>query len=164
MEKLQEHLTILENVLVKEFRACQALHELTKEERLVLTSKDISGLLTLVEHKEAVLDEMSQLEDRRRMVVPQLAEIVGLQSQSPTLADVLIEIDNEYSDRLERLREGIVVLSGGIRNITCSNRTLAIAGLERVDAVQSFLLDLFQPLANYSQLGVPLYKEPPIDT
>ena len=56
MENLQEHLTTLENVLVREFRACQTLHSLTKEERLVLSSDDISGLLNLVEQKEAVLD------------------------------------------------------------------------------------------------------------
>ena len=60
MENLQEHLTILKDVLVKEFRACQALHELSKEERLVLTSKDICDLLILIGHKEAVLDEMRQ--------------------------------------------------------------------------------------------------------
>lgn len=148
MDNIQEHLTILKDVLVKEFRAIQELHEITKEERLVLTSKDICGLLILVENKEAVLDEMSQLNDRRRLVVRQLAELVGLKTQSPTLVNVLDEIDNEYCDRLKRLHEGIVALSGGIRNITFSNRALAKEGLVRVDAVQSFLLDLFQPIAN----------------
>ena len=162
MDHILEHLTILEDILVREFRACQALHDLTKEERLVLTGQDICGLLTLVEHKEAVLDELSQLGDRRRIVVPQLAEIVGLQPHASTLANVLDAIDNDYCDRLERLHEGIIALLGGIRNITYSNRALAIAGLERVDAVQSFLLDLFQPLANQSQLGDPRSIEPPL--
>ena len=162
MENLQEHLTTLENVLVREFRACQTLHSLTKEERLVLSSGDISGLLNLVEQKEAVLDEMSQLEDKRRMVVPELAEIVGLQTQSPNLSDVLKELDNDLSDRLARLREGITALLGGIRNLTFGNRALATAGLERVDAVQAFLLDLLQPLANYSPQGIPQSQEPPL--
>lgn len=148
MDILLENLTILEDLLVREFRACQALHELTKEERLILTGQDICGLLTLVEHKEAVLDELSQLGDRRRMVLPQLAKIVGLPPQASSLVDVLDAIDNEYCDRLKRLHEGIIALLGGIRNITYSNRALAIAGLERVDAVQSFLIDLFHPLAN----------------
>jgi flagellar biosynthesis/type III secretory pathway chaperone len=148
MDNLQEHLTILKDVLVKEFRACQALHELSKKERLVLTSKDTCDLLILIEHKEAVLDEMRQLENKRRKVISHLSQGIGLQTKSPTLTEVLDEIDNEYCDRLKRLHEGIVALSSSIRNITYSNRAQAKEGLERVETVKSFLFDLFQPFSN----------------
>jgi flagellar biosynthesis/type III secretory pathway chaperone len=148
MDNLQEHLTILKDVLVKEFRACQVLHELTKEERLVLTSKDFCELMIIVEQKEAILDEMNQLETSRRKVISDLSKGIGLLINSPTLAEVLDEIDNEYCDRLKRLHEGIVALSSSIRNITYSNRAQAEEGLERVETVKSFFFDIFQPIAN----------------
>ena len=85
MENLQDHLITLEDILVQEFRAYQTLHNLTKEERQFLSRGDASSLEPVVEKKEVVLDELNQLEDQRRMIVPKLAEIAGLQSQSTNL-------------------------------------------------------------------------------
>jgi len=152
MSSLQENLTTLEDILVREFRACQTLHIITKDEQKLLSNGDIHKLLTLVERKESVLDNLSQLEEKLRIIVLDLATIVNLHPQSASLGEVLSVINNDFSERLERLREGILALLGVIRNLTYGNQAIATAGLERLDGVQAFLLDLYQSVSDYNQI------------
>jgi flagellar biosynthesis/type III secretory pathway chaperone len=155
MGNLQEHLTTLEDILVREFRACQTLHTLTKEEQVSLSSGDMHKILTLVEYKESILDDINQLEEKLRKTVSQLAKLVKLPAESATLAEVLATLNNDASERLERLREGILSLLGVVRNLTFGNQAFATGGLERLDAVQAYLLNLFQSITDFNQLGTP---------
>jgi flagellar biosynthesis/type III secretory pathway chaperone len=144
MECIQEHLTALEDLLVKEFRACQALHTLTKEERQALTGGDTNALVRLVEQKEAQLDEMSDLEAKRRSLVQELNQLCGLENDPATLADLLAALPAESSGRLGRLGEGILTLLVDVRDLTHGNRAIASTALERADAIQAFLLSRYQ--------------------
>lgn len=153
MDKTPSMVTSLEDVLVQEFRACQNLHTLTKDERVALFQNDVTKLTDLVEHKEALLDELGQIEDHRRMIVQNLAQSFGVQSSSPTIAEISAVLNSEPSDRISRLREGILALTGDIRDLTDGNQALAISALERVDAVQAFLLELYSPTLLYQPPG-----------
>jgi flagellar biosynthesis/type III secretory pathway chaperone len=156
VDRMQEQLTTLEDLLVRQFRACQSLHMLTKEERLALSSSGAAdALLGLVEQKEALLDELGKLEDRRRMLVQEVSGLLGLQAAPLSLADVLAALPEDISGRLGRLREGILALLGGVRDLTHGNRALAETALERADAVQAFLLNLCRPAPGYRPPGLP---------
>lgn len=144
MERLQEQLTALEDLLVKEFRACQALHALTKEERQALTAGDTDILSRLVEQKEAQLDEMSDLEGKRRSLVQELNRLLGLNQDTATLTDLLAALPVESSGRLSRLGEGILTLLVDVRDLTHGNRAIASTAMERAEAIQAFLLSLYQ--------------------
>jgi flagellar biosynthesis/type III secretory pathway chaperone len=148
------NLTTLEELLVKEFSNCQSLHALTKEERMALSKNDVKTLSTLIEDKEILLDELGQIEDERRMIVQKLAEGLGLRSQSPTVADIVRAVNPEVASRLSHLREGITALAGNIRDMTSGNQALAASALERVDAMQAFLLDLLRPSLTYHPSGI----------
>jgi flagellar biosynthesis/type III secretory pathway chaperone len=155
MDRMQEHLMTLEDVLVKEFRACQILNALSREERQALSASAVAVLLDLVEQKEGLLDDLGNLEDRRRMLVQELACLCGLRLESPTLADVLTALPPDQEGRLGRLREGILTLLASVRDLTHGNRALAASAIERADAVQSFLLDLYEPATSYRPAGLP---------
>jgi hypothetical protein len=153
-ERAQELQGSLEDLLVREFRACQALCAYTKEERKALTIDDVSQLSELVDKKEALLDEIGLVEESRRTIVQELAAEAGASDRCATLADLLPALDPTVAGRLGRLREGILALSGEVRDLTSGNLALSATAIDRIDAVQSFLLSLCQPQINYQPPGV----------
>jgi hypothetical protein len=98
---------------------------------------------------------LGQVEDQRRMLAQDLAREMGIAAASPTIAEIATALSPEEGGRINRLREGILALSGEIRELTGGNCALAVAALERVDAVQTFLLDLYRPALFYQPPGVP---------
>lgn len=153
--EILELVNTLEDILVKEFRSCQTLYNLTKDERVALSSNDVSSLLNVVEHKEALLDEMGQLDDARRMTTQEVKILLGLPTQSATLNEVISALDADSAGRLIHLRSGILTLMDKIRDLTHGNRALATSATERADAVQAFLLSLYQSPATYRPPGIP---------
>jgi flagellar biosynthesis/type III secretory pathway chaperone len=155
-----ELLNALEDVLVREFRLSQNLSVLTKEERNALMIQDVTSLLTLVERKEALLDELGQLDDSRRMIIQETSALLDIKTESPSVADIISVVDADTSTRFSHLREGILALMNDVRDLTQGNRVLATSGLERVDAVQAFLLNLFRSPEGYKPHNAPVSREP----
>lgn len=162
VEKNPEPLISLEDILVKEFRVYQVLFGLTKEEREALSKNDVQLLLALVERKEALLDELGQLHETRRMKMQAVADVLGLANPSPTLAEVLAALEPGAAGQLGHLRAGILALMHQIQEITQGNRALANTAIERADALQTFLLSLFQAPAGYGPQGAHPASEPPV--
>lgn len=145
--------TTLEDLLVQEFRACQSLHHLTKEERQALTKNDLNSLEVILEQKEVVLDELGQIEDRRRMITQNLGDLVGLKHTNPSITTICQKLNNEVGRRIKHLKEGISALAEEIKVITSGNHALAMIALERVDALQTILIDSFRPSLTYDRPG-----------
>jgi len=149
----------LEELLVQEFRACQTLLDLTRNERQALARNDVDTLTSLVEQKESKLDELAQIEDRRRVAIQTIAQRLSLPSPNPAVSELAAFLDPESGRRIERLRDGISTLSGEIRELSSGNRALAASALERTDAVQSLLLDILRPTLNYQPPGMPYQNQ-----
>jgi flagellar biosynthesis/type III secretory pathway chaperone len=157
-----EHLNSLEEVLVKEFRLCQNLHALTRDERVALASNDTTGLLSLVERKEALLDELGQMEDTRRMATQVVSDCLGCTIAPPTVATLIPLLDPEFARRFRHLHDGIMALMNDIRDLTHGNQAMAETALERSDALQTFLLSLFETPSGYRPPVVPTFNQPAI--
>jgi len=143
----REHLRAFESLLVKEFRACQALFGLTREERQVLSRIDVPRLLELAERKEALLDQLGKLEDTRRILLHSLGDsssIATFEGETAALAAVLGTIDKDEADRLIHLQEGVLVLMSQMRELNHGNRALASCALERANVLQTHLAKLWQ--------------------
>lgn len=153
VENLQGSYEPIEEMLVQQFKLCQTLHSLTKDERIALTKQDIASLAALAEQKEALLDRMSQVEERRRVSVQEVAYKAGLRLETPTIVDVIPILPPQQAGRVANLREGILALSQEIRDLTGGNHSLIMLGLERIDALQTFLLDLYRPTITYQRPG-----------
>ena len=152
-EKAQELQANLEDLLVREFRACQGLSAYTKEERAALTSNNVEKLSELVDKKEALLDEIGMVEESRRSVVESLAREIGQAGKCSTLTELLPHLESAIAGRLSRLREGILALSSEVRDLTSGNVALTNSALEHNDALQSFLLAICQPPPIYQSTG-----------
>jgi flagellar biosynthesis/type III secretory pathway chaperone len=167
MNQLLELGSQLETLLIKEFSSCHMLLDLTRAERSALAKKDVAQLTSLVERKEVLLDELGRLDDDRRRVTQDLGSAAGLpvlhsSTHPPSVADILPALDEETAARLGRLREGILALMSKVRDLAHGNNALAVSALERAEALQSFLLSLYQPPAHYGPLGVPIVADTPL--
>ena len=153
VENLHGSYEPIEEMLVQQFKLCQTLHSLTRDERIALTKQDITTLASLAEQKESLLDRMNQVEERRRVTVQEVAFKAGLHLESPTIADVIPVLPPQQAGRVANLRDGILALSQEIRDLTGGNHALIMLGLERIDALQTFLLDLYRPTITYQRPG-----------
>lgn len=146
-------LETLRGLLVNEFRAYQSLVELTKSERTALTAADIDTLSMLVEQKETLLDEIQRLEQKRIDCIDLWAQEVQWTAAAPSILDILSCISRPVAARLQRIRAGILTLASELKELTRGNRALALAGLERVDMVRTFLISSEQPADHYHPSG-----------
>ncbi len=148
----------LEDLLVQEFRLLQSLITVTREERLKFTGRDMETLMTTVEQKEVVLDQLSLIEDSRRMVAEQLATALGQHPAS--LAELIPFLDTETGLRLSRLSEGIAALVSQARDLNYGNRVLTRTALDWTQATQAFLLSCYQPQPGYRPPGAaPTFEQ-----
>jgi flagellar biosynthesis/type III secretory pathway chaperone len=159
MESPRSLLTNLEELLVREFRTCQSLYELARVERAALGGSDIQQLSTCVERKEALLDDLSRLIERRRAAARNLGAALGLPAHSSSVADIIAALDREKGEQLSRLREGILAVTHKIRDLTRGSLALAQEGLERTERLQVFLLSLHRSPSNYGPGGLPAAPE-----
>lgn len=123
------------SLLVREFRARQALLHLTQEERLALAQGDAPRLAALAERKGLLLDNLSKLVEARQRL-------------GKGLDGSLAELSADDCRRLTRLQEGIRVLVEQVHDLTLSNRALAAYALDHTTNLQT-------SLAQGSQNGLP---------
>lgn len=152
----QELINSIESLLVEGFRKLQSLLALTKEERTAFLNDKVTALEDLVDKKEVLLDDLNQIEINRQMLVEALAEDLGLTNEGITLAQVVPVLEPRIETRLRRLSTGVLALAEEARALTSGNHALAVAGLDRVDAMQTFLLNFFDPPASYQPTNRPL--------
>lgn len=152
----------LESLLVKEFRTLQSLLTVTREERTALAAYDCETLVTLVEQKEILLDELGSMENQRQTTLHDLIQMARQLFPFPNPAELLAALDAATADRIVRLQEGMGVVSAKIRELTPGNQVLATTALERLDATQTFLLKLFQPPSGYQPAYYSPSLQPPI--
>lgn len=146
-------LSLLEQTLVREFRTCQHLLALVKQERTAMITNDSHSLLDLLERKEALLDEIGRLEDQRRMYIQSVSTALDMPSETPTLLQLAERLAPENAIRITNIYQGIETLLGQVRSLNHGNRALALSALEWIDAAQAFLLHLYHPQREYAPSG-----------
>lgn len=142
----------LEQVLVQQFKLLKNMLELTKQERTTLLN-DPDAVLKAVEDQEALLDEMTLLEDRCRQVVQEISLALGLHSQETSIRELLPFFEPEAARRIETLSEGISSLASQARELNRANQAIALTKLDWLNAMQSFLLSIFLPEDGYQKPG-----------
>jgi len=139
----------LEGILVNEFRTCQSLYTLVRQERNLLTNGDVEALNDLIEEKEILLDELGQIEENRRVTIGKIARQFPDGNQITSAVDLFTRVDPATSTRLDRLYTGIGTVINQVRELNNGNQALALHGLNHVDAVQAYLLSIFQAPLDY---------------
>lgn len=149
-----EELIELEQLLVRQFRGLQELVQLTRAERELLL-KGGTDIMRVVEDKEALLDQLSLMEDNRRKLAQDMALAYGLHSDQTSIGELCAVIDFDVAIRIRRLSEGISALASQARDLNHSNQALTFTRLDWLKAVQSFLIGVAQPETGYQPPGSP---------
>lgn len=143
--QLEEALHQIEADMVNQFRVVQALRALVQEEREDLVQRNAARLTDSVEKKESLLDELGRLEERRRQHTIKAAELCGLKDEDGSLNNLLAVLKDPMVERINHLREGFMTIQAELREINQGNYALAMLNLERLEALQGFLVDLIAP-------------------
>lgn len=132
----------VEGLLVRQFQISQDLLAATHEERRALLTGDVHNLSLLVERKEALLDEFSQLDEMCRMRVTLLAQKFAIQGRvGSCLMEIAPHLSPRTARRWFRLCQGISALKAEIMDLTPGNQSLALAAAGRAFALQRSLLE-----------------------
>ena len=138
----------LEKALVRQFKLLKEVMALTKKERASLLNEP-DFILRMVEDKEALLDQMSLMEDQCRKTVQELSLLLESHSEKTSIYDLLPYLEPEDAKRIRNLTEGIANLAVQARELTRANEAIALTKLEWLKATQMFLISMFQPEAGY---------------
>jgi flagellar biosynthesis/type III secretory pathway chaperone len=160
-EERNEVLVSLEAVLVNEFRVYQTLRDLTLEERQVLLEGRGQNLMSIVDKKEELLDELTQMEAKRNLIIDRIVDIFEIDIKYENLGELLDVIKAEPIRRLQRLRQGLVALQTEIRDINRGNAALASLNLDKITQLQNYLYKLFTSTTQYQPVGAQAYADGP---
>jgi FlgN protein len=161
LQTTQDLFGSLEVVMVNLFRLFESLHEVTKEERQVLLEGKADELMILAKRKESLLTSLENNEESLHSLTDQLAKAVGLNPESLTLTSILERLKSVDVGQVSRLQQGILALQAEIRDINNGNYALANLNINRLDAVQSYILSLFTPPNYYRPtVGMPMVQPP----
>lgn len=138
----------LEKTLVRQFKILKDMLALAKKERETLLN-DPGSVLRVVEEKEALLDEMTLLEDQCRKIVQGLSLSMKLRSEATSIQELLPHLQPEEARRVHALSEGISSLASQARELNRANQAIALTKLDWLKATQSFLLSIFLPDPGY---------------
>ena len=119
-------------------------------------SSQVAVLEGIVEDKEALLDHLGSLDESRRAINLELGTILGIRSTkpgSPSVADLLPYVEQEQSERLGRLRDGMQALLDNVRTLSVGNKALTSTAIDRGNMLQAFLIKVLQPELNYGPYG-----------
>jgi hypothetical protein len=148
----------LEQALVHEFKLLKDLITLTKWERSKLLN-DPDAVLTIVEEKEAMLDEMALMEDQCRRVVQELSLYLNVHSPETSIQALLPFFEPEDAKRVKSLSEGISNLACQARELNRANQAIALTKLDWLKATQSFLISIFLPEVAYQKPGESIRRD-----
>ena len=138
----------LEEVLVRQFKLLKEIVAVSKNERASLLNEP-EHVLRTVEDKEALLDQMSLMEDHCRQTVQEISLLLELHSERTSIYDLLPFFKPEDARRIRNLSEGISNLAIEARELNRANQAIALTKLEWLKATQTFLISMFQPESSY---------------
>ena len=124
MERTEYLQTVLESLLVEEFRTVQKLQRLKLSESQALSDYDIHTVKELSENIEITTDNVQQLQNQRQVIENKIATELNDNSESPTAHNISRSLQSELNDRILRLREGIRALNDEIRQISIRNAAI----------------------------------------
>lgn len=120
-EKLQ---TVLERLLVEEFRTVQKLQQLKLSESQALSDYDMNTVYELDEEIEITIDNIQQLQTQRQVIVEKITNEQERTADDLAMLNVPLELYPELHDRILRLQEGIRALNDEIRQISTRNAAI----------------------------------------
>jgi flagellar biosynthesis/type III secretory pathway chaperone len=160
MNNIQHSLNILHDLLVREFRAYQALDAFIQDEHRALLIGHAEDLLEVSRSKSTLLDKLLNIGAARQEALSVLGNLlaIDLPVDLPiVLNHIQTAIDRDRGGRMTRLIIGIQLLMERVRENTCVNQALASATLTQISSSQGKLFQKHQTGAYQTLLQTSNY-------
>lgn len=144
MNTVQHTLHILHDLLVKEFRAYQALDALLEDEHRVLVVGNSKEWLEVSKRKTGLLDKLLRIGVDRQEAQRTLGGILEIDLPKNLITEesqIRTAIDRESARRITCLGVGIQLLMDRVHEWNCVNRALASITLTQINLSQ---IELFR--------------------
>jgi hypothetical protein len=161
-QTLQDLFDSLEAILINTFRLCESLYQITEHERQALLESKIDELNMISRQKGNIVTEMESNEEARQVVTQQITKVLGLENETMSLSELLAKTESSIdTSKISRIQQGILTLQSQIREINNGNYALAKLNVQRLEAVQEYIIGLFTPPVYYRPtIKAPLTEAP----
>ena len=142
MHKIEEQINSLMHTLVSEFRLLQNLVAVTQEESTAILKDCHSTLMSILEDKEVILDQLVLLEKKRQKIALVLAQSLGLSVKPATVQSLLPYFDKEQAGRVHHFIDGISALSDQEHVISLNINSQAKTRIDRLHSTLKNTVEL----------------------
>ncbi|MDW8291370.1 MAG: flagellar protein FlgN [Armatimonadota bacterium] len=136
-------------------RHVHALIRLAREQTLSLAEADVERLEQVTQQQASHLDEIDQLESRRREIVHLLGDQAGLHAQPPTLSDCAHLAPEHVARTLRWLQQELLHDVRQLQELNERNREIIQSAAETVHAWLAVVVSAASAPANYSSAPAP---------
>jgi len=140
-------------LMERQVQLYDSLRRALSDEKDRIISVDHNGVNETGQRKLALLGKIRRLEEDRIRLVEDLSEILKIPSQGLTVNNLMLYARGSQKDRLEKFREALLDLAGGIRRMNHFNKLMLRHSLELITGSYSFLSHLAAPDTVYHSSG-----------
>ena len=161
-QTLQDLFDSLEAIMVNTFRLCESLYHITQRERQALLESKADELILITQEKSNIVTEMLCNEEARQVITSELSKVLGLEGKGQNLSEMLGKAYNSIdTSKISRIHQGILTLQAEIREVNNGNYALATLNVQRLEAVQDYIVGLFTPPVYYRPtIKMPMVEAP----
>jgi hypothetical protein len=123
-DQIQRLASLHAALLVKEFRLRQDLLDLARQEQAALAAANCAAVEALQAGKQAILVELSCVEQRRRALIQGLSAMLEGAACSELLPTSFSDLEQAANWQMESLQNGILVLEGTTGELMKANQSL----------------------------------------
>lgn len=133
MVEVSNSLDAFSEIVEKEIYHNKELLKLLLDEQQVLISSDIQAIEANIRDQDHVIRMIKELENSRIEIVKDIAGEYGIEDDDVTFSKIIEIADEEYHDKLHRLREELKSVVMDIAKLNMNNNFLIENGLAFVE-------------------------------
>lgn len=149
----QNSLQSLDQILNRTIKVYRQLLEVVRREREILIEADLEELNENNAIKEKILIELREWEEKRILIVAQIAKENQINMEEPRLLDLANHFSGEKGDRLRNLHSVLVLLLKRVQEFNQQNEDLVRAALENISGALNNIKNHLQEKSTYERKG-----------
>ncbi|RKY37744.1 MAG: hypothetical protein DRP78_00190 [Candidatus Omnitrophota bacterium] len=140
---IDREIKVLLNLITQQVCCYKKLLDLTNEEKKHLVHRDLTAVNGILKDKEAVLDEINEIEISRKACIKRLSVCFNLQPNVLSLHKLSALVSDSFGAGLQKIRNELLSVSGSLRKANTDNLVLN----------NSLLMQTKEEIRTFSGLG-----------
>ena len=143
----------LTQVLDKIIKVYRKLLDLVRKEKEYLLEANVAELEENNYAKESFLKKLDELEEKRILLVRELAVKEGFDKEEVRLLDLAVHFQGDVGDKLRKYHSVLVLLLTRLKDLNIENERLVGLALDNVSGAMNSIKDTLKDKATYERKG-----------